>query len=323
MDFSIVIPVYNVESYLKECIESILSQTYKNYEIILVDDGSTDNSPKICDDYEEKYQNILVIHNKNRGASSARNTGTKKAVGKYIIYMDSDDFILDKEFLRKLAKKIENETDIIFYKYQKYFNKIKKLEECKFSYSLAIKENSYANKIAALVKENAFFGMAWIRATRKEIILKNKIEFEEGLVGEDMDWNYHVILNSSSIDFIDEPMIAYRQREGSVTSNYKLKNLLDFVYILEKWSEYIKKEVKDENLKKAFYGSLAKYYSNLLIVYSRILDLEKKDCINRIKRLSWLLDYGMSCRPQVVSKIYKIIGFNFTIKVLKIIDRIR
>ena len=298
MDFSIVIPVYNVESYLKECIESILSQTYKNYEIILVDDGSTDNSPKICDDYEEKYQNILVIHNKNGGASSARNAGTKKAVGEYIIYMDSDDFILDKEFL-------------------------KKLEECKFSYSLAIKEKSYVDKITVLVKENAFFGMPWNRVTRKEILLKNKIEFEEGLVGEDMDWNYNVILNSSSIDFIDEPMIAYRQREGSVTSNYKLKNLLDFIYILEKWSEYIKKEVKDESLKNAFYGSLAKYYSNLLIVYSRVLDLEKEKCINRIKRLSWLLDYSMSHRPQIISKIYKIIGFNFTIKILKIIDRIR
>ena len=323
MDFSIVIPVYNVESYLKECIESILSQTYKNYEIILVDDGSTDNSPKICDDYEEKYQNILVIHNKNGGASSARNAGTKKAVGEYIIYMDSDDFILDKEFLKKLAKKIKNKTDIIFYKYQKYFNKTKKLEECKFSYSLAIKEKSYVDKITVLVKENAFFGMPWNRVTRKEILLKNKIEFEEGLVGEDMDWNYNVILNSSSIDFIDEPMIAYRQREGSVTSNYKLKNLLDFIYILEKWSEYIKKEVKDESLKNAFYGSLAKYYSNLLIVYSRVLDLEKEKCINRIKRLSWLLDYSMSHRPQIISKIYKIIGFNFTIKILKIIDRIR
>ena len=104
MLFSIILPIYNVENYLCECVDSILNQTYKDYEIILVDDGSKDKSPHICDELAHKYDCIKVIHKKNGGLSDARNAGTKEAIGKYIVYIDSDDYILDKEFLSKLAQ---------------------------------------------------------------------------------------------------------------------------------------------------------------------------------------------------------------------------
>jgi len=312
-----------VEAYLRECVDSILNQTYKDYEIILVDDGSKDKSPEICDELAQKYECIKVIHKKNGGSSDARNVGTKEAVGEYIIYIDSDDFIIDRKFLCKLAEKTKTGTDLIFYKYQKYCKENNWLEECKFSYSSAMKENTYANKINALVKADAFYGMAWIKAIKRTLIVDNNIEFEVGLLGEDMEWNYHIIFHASSIEFIDEVMIAYRQREGSITSTHKLKNLIDFIYILEKWSEYIKREIKDEQLRIALYGSLAKYYSNLLVVYSRLSNSEKKEYVKRIVTMDWLLKYSMSQRPQMVYKIYKIVGFRLTIMALKILDRIK
>ncbi len=323
MQFSIILPIYNVETYLRECVDSILNQTYKNYEIILVDDGSKDRSPDICDELARKNECIKVIHKKNGGLSDARNVGTKEALGKYIVYIDSDDFVLDREFLSKLSEKIKRGADLVFYKYQKYFNKNRQLEECKFSYSSAMREDTYANKINALVKADAFYGMAWIKAIKKSVLLDNQIEFENGLLGEDMEWNYHIIFNASSIEFIDEPMIAYRQREGSITSTQKLKNLTDFIYILEKWSERITKEMKDENLKVALYGSLAKYYSNLLVVYARLSDPKKKTYVKKIKDLDWLLKYGMSHRPKMIYKIYRIAGFGLTITALKMLDRIK
>lgn len=308
---------------MQECVDSILRQTYKDYEIILVDDGSKDRSSNICDELAKKYECIKVIHKKNGGLSDARNAGTKEALGEYIVYIDSDDFVLDREFLTKLAEKAKTGTDLIFYKYQKYFNESKKIEECKFSYSSAMKENTYANKINALVKADAFYGMAWIKAIKKNILLENKIEFEVGLLGEDMEWNYHVIFNASSMEFIDESMIAYRQREGSITSTHKLKNLTDFIYILEKWSDRITRETKDEELKMALYASLAKYYSNLLVVYSRLSDHQKRTYVKQIRKLSWLLKYSKSQRPQMIYKMYKIAGFRPTIIALKIIDRMR
>ena len=136
-------------------------------------------------------------------------------------------------------------------------------------------------------------------------------------------WIGTIKFNASTIEFIDEPMIAYRQREGSITSTHTLKNLVDFVYILEKWSNRITNDIKDEKLKIALYGSLAKYYSNLLVVYSRLSDSKKKIYIKRIKNLGWLLKYGMSQRPQMIYKIYRIAGFRLTIIALKIFDRIK
>ena len=100
MFFSIVVPVYNVEKYLKECIDSILSQTFTDFELILVDDGSKDESPLICDEYAQKDERIKVIHKPNGGQAEARNVGTETAAGQYIIYIDSDDFIIENTFLQ-------------------------------------------------------------------------------------------------------------------------------------------------------------------------------------------------------------------------------
>ncbi|MDD3360193.1 MAG: glycosyltransferase [Hespellia sp.] len=323
MLFSIILPVYNVEKYLQECVDSILKQTFVDYEIILVDDGSTDESPQLCDRLAENYECIRVIHKKNGGISDSRNCGTKLALGEYIIYIDSDDFLIKDDFLKKLAEKTKNKSDLIFYKYQKYYDLIQKFEDCRYAYFSAMEECVYADQISALVKDDAFYGMAWIKAIRKEIIDNHGIEFEIGLLGEDMDWNYHIIFNSTSIAFIDESFIAYRQREGSITATHKLKNLTDFVYILEKWSKKITNNATDDKLKIALYGSLAKYYCNLLIVYSRLADPEKKKSREKIKQLDWLLKYSMSRRPRMISKIYRIIGFDLTIEALKIMDRIK
>ena len=105
LKFSIILPIYNVEKYLPKCVESILSQTFTDYEIILVDDGSTDNSPAICDKFAKEHSNIKVIHKVNGGQSEARNLGADTANGEYIIFIDSDDFIIKNDFLEKINKK--------------------------------------------------------------------------------------------------------------------------------------------------------------------------------------------------------------------------
>ena len=97
--FSIIIPVYKVEKYLNDCVNSVLQQTFKNFEIILVDDGSPDNCPAICDDISKNNENVKVIHKQNGGLSSARNAGLNEANGEYVIFLDSDDFYLDDKFL--------------------------------------------------------------------------------------------------------------------------------------------------------------------------------------------------------------------------------
>lgn len=299
MKLSIILPIYNVEAYLEECVNSILMQSYRDYEIILVNDGSIDGSPKLCDELVAKHDCIKVVHKKNGGLSDARNYGTAEATGEYVVYIDSDDFITSPDFLSKIAEKSKSGADLILYKYVKYFHESKRMDTCRYSYASAICESSYAGKIRKLVEADAFYGMAWIKAVKRSLIADNNIGFEVGLLGEDMEWNYHIIFHAKSMELIDESFLAYRQREGSITSTHKLKNITDFIYILEKWSKRVTEEVKEEELKFALYGSLAKYYSNLLVAYSRLKDPNKKSCKNRIKALVWLFKYSMSKRPEV------------------------
>ncbi|MBQ4613065.1 MAG: glycosyltransferase [Clostridia bacterium] len=323
MRFSVILPVYNVEKYLQLCVDSVLAQTFNDYELILVDDGSTDGSPQLCDKLAEQDARIRVIHKPNGGLSDARNAGTADAKGDYIIYIDSDDFVLSNTFLEQVADKAADFPDLIFYKFVKYFDSDGRKEPCRFSYVNAMQQPGYTEQIRALVEADAFYGMAWIKAIKRSLLVDNRIAFEVGLLGEDMEWNYHVVYHARSVSFVDEAFIAYRQREGSITSTHKLKNLTDFIYVLEKWANRIREDDSDTAWKHALYGSLAKYYSNLYVVYARLQDKNKKQYKKQIKALDWLWQYSLSHRPRTVAKIYGILGFNLTIMLLKILDRIK
>lgn len=322
MKFSIIVPVYNVEKYLSQCIDSILQQTYNSFEIILIDDGSTDNSSLICDEYAQKDNRIRTVHKENGGQSSARNIGTTLSQGEYLIYIDSDDFIIDREFLLKIVS-VVNKQDIIFYKHCKYIDSEKKYLNCTYSYDNVNNIYTYWGKLKELVKRDAFFGMPWNKCIKREVILKSNIIFEEGLTGEDMDWIFYVILCCQSMLVMDETYIAYRQRSNSITSSVGIKNLKDFLYVLKKWYLDIREGEYSLEQKEVVLAALAKYYSNFLIMYTRIVDDKKNIYDKDVKELAELLSYGLSRRPQVIKKIYYLTGFKITVKILEMLDRIK
>ena len=320
MFFSIIVPVYNVEKYLAECLDSILAQTFRDYELIVVNDGAKDNSGKICDEYAEKDSRVKVIHKENGGSSDARNVGANKAKGEYIIYIDSDDYILSMDFLQVLHDNL-GEADILLYKHQKLIDGSEKMLPCTYSYQNISEKDSYIEKLEKLVAEDAFYGMAWIKTFKRTLIVEHKIEFEVGLLGEDMEWNYNLITHARSLNVVDRPFIAYRQRANSITTSTRLKNLTDFIYILEKWSLKINEEIQDETFRNVLFASMAKYYSNMLITYNRVKEKEKKLYVKQIKKLSWLLEYAMSKRPKIVAKVYRLFGFRLTTAALKLVDK--
>lgn len=324
MFFSVILPIYNVEKYLRECVDSILGQTYTDFELILVDDGSKDSSDKICDEYAEKDSRVKVIHKENGGLSDARNVGTDAACGEYIVYIDSDDYVTTNNFLQDVKEKIDDcSSDIVLYKFLKLYDESGKIDECSFSLGFATEITDSDELIYEMVKRDAYYGMAWIKAFRRELVVNNIIKFEKGLLGEDMDWYFGLVLCAETYSVIDKSYIAYRQRRGSITSTLKLKNMTDFVYIIEKWSEKIKNAEISDKKRAALMGALAKYYSNLLITYSRLTDKNKKQYKGRIKALSYLLDYSLSARPLQIKKYYKLAGFGGVILMLKIYDKIK
>lgn len=319
MFFSVIIPVYNVEKYLRECVDSVLNQSFKDFEVILVDDGSKDSSGSICDKYSEKYSFIKTIHKPNGGQADARNVGTTVASGEYIIYIDSDDYIIDNNFFSDVYEHINtSNSDVVIYKFSKYFDETKVLEKCSFSFPDSKKYHG-DEMLLEMVKKDAYYGMAWTKAFKKSIAT----EFNINLVCEDMDWFFNLLSNTDSFSVIDKAYIAYRQRSGSVTSTLRIKNLTDFIYTLEKWSRKVLTSDISETKRKALYGAMAKYYSNMLIVYARLKDKSKRESVKRVKALSFLLNYSINKRPMQINKVYKTLGFSAVITILKIVDRLK
>lgn len=324
MFFSVILPIYNVEKYLPACIESVLKQSFQDYELILVNDGSKDNSAKICDEYAKKDARIKVIHKENGGLSDARNVGTAQASGTYIVYIDSDDFLTSDNFLQDIYQKIqETGSDIVLYKFSKFYDDTQTLVKCTFSLDFANSITDSDELWYELVRRDAYYGMAWIKAFRREFAASGALCFEKGLLGEDMDWYFGLVLQVKTVCAIDKSYIAYRQRSGSITNSLKLKNLTDFIYILEKWSKRIQNANIGATKRAALQGALAKYYANLLITYCRLHDAGKKAYIKQIKDLSYLLDYGISTRPIQIRKMYKLTGFGGVVFALTFLDKLR
>lgn len=324
MFFSVIIPVYNVEKYLKECVDSILCQTFKDFELILVNDGSTDSSGKICDEYAQKDNRIKVLHKQNGGLSDARNKGTEIACGKYVVYIDSDDYVSSHDFLSELFEKAKNEPDIIVYKFKKYFEDSKSFSKCSYSFPELEKMSTLADRIAYLVKKDSFYCSAWSKAIKHSLLRDNHIEFEKGLLGEDQEWYYHLLLKAKSINGIDKEYIVYRQRANSITSSWKKKNLTDCIYIVDKWQKEILNNTEiSTDYKNPLLCSVAKLYCNLLIAYTSFSDKAKKEHYKKLKSLSFLFKYNLNPRVSLLGKIYKILGFDLTMLALKIICKVR
>ena len=236
MKLSIIVPVYNVEEYLEECLESLVNQDYSKYEIIVVNDGSTDNSLKIAKKYEKKYQKLIKVYDKeNGGLSSARNFGIKHAKGKYLFFVDSDDYILPNS-LNILDKYLKEENDIIEFPYMigdgehseflKTFNK-----DIKDIYKRMLTGSPGAtNKIC-----------------KKELFIKNNITFLEGVYYEDLATMPKLALYAKKIEFLDEPLYFYRVRPNSIMTNPVYNPKVDAIFIvLEQLKEYFNDKYKEE-----------------------------------------------------------------------------
>ena len=324
MFFSIIIPIHNSEKYLKQCLDSILMQTHKDFEVILVNDGSKDGSPQICDQYCAKDTRFHVIHRKQgQGAASARNTGTSVASGDYIVYIDSDDYIEDAMFLADIKEQAEKGYDVICYKFRKYYEDTDEMTSCNFSMPVPKENETIGGYVDRLVKYDAFYCAPWTKTIRREILADRKIRFKEGLLSEDQEWYYHVLIEANSIVGIDKSYIIYRQHKSSTSVSWTMKNLKDTINIISFWRMEIGKINLPDDYKRAILNSIAKLYCNLLIGYTRYSNPDKKGEYDNLKKLAGLMRYHANPRVNTFSKVYKVGGFTALMTVLKIICKLR
>lgn len=232
--FSIIIPVFNVEEYIHNVVQSVLKQNYTDYEIILIDDGSTDQSGTICDEYAKKHSQIYVIHQTNGGLSSARNSGLTIAQGEYIVFVDGDDMLAEGA-LRKLVEVIHeyNSPECIINRRQAFITNSRTEEECAYYFDKRkLSSLSRLHLYKHLIRYKDMWFGAWIFVLRREIIEKNRLLFVEGIVHEDDEWSVRVFLSCQSFGFNNSVLYSNRlEREGSIISERNIQNVFDLLKV--------------------------------------------------------------------------------------------
>ncbi|MDP0507265.1 MAG: glycosyltransferase [Fusobacterium sp. JB019] len=236
---TMIIPVYNVEKYILECINSIESQSYKNIEILIINDGSTDNSKIICEELQQHNKNIRIINQLNGGVSVARNTGINNASGDYIIFIDSDDY-WNENILEDIVKEIyENNFPDLIYSKGNYILDNGKLRKTVYKINLeTVKRKNGKELLSYLLKDfNENIWSVCRGVYKKKIILKNKIYFKKGkTLGEDADWFFRFLCNSEHNIFFEKLYYVYRvNRKGSAMDIINYKHLNTYLDIVIEW----------------------------------------------------------------------------------------
>ena len=296
MRYSIIVPAYNTEKYIDKCLKSIFSNTYKNFEVIIVNDGSTDKTEDIINKYIKKYDNIIYIKQKNMGLSLARNNGVKKATGDYLLFIDSDDYV-EKNLLENINKDIDD-LDVLRYQLNMVFNdKIIPYGE---------KEFNVTNGIDAFEKivRYKFIEMAALYVINRKYYLDNNFMFEKGVYHEDYGLLPLVIATAKKVKSINYLGYNYVQRDGSIMSSNdteKMKKKMDdMLFLFTKAIKYLDNIPNSQNVKS--------FYANSIIdKYNSLSDELKKEYIKKIKDLK-IISYlsNDNFKRKIKKKLYKI-----------------
>lgn len=309
---SVIIPIYKVENYLRECIESVLRQTYQNLEVILVDDGSPDSCPQICEEYARLDKRIEVIHKKNGGLSSARNEGFKHATGEYVLFLDSDDYWEKETAIQELVEKVEEQVDLVLFRYKK------KLEETgKFIYPLPETEDTRGvekdakEKLLDYMMQNGYFiASACNKLVRRNFLEENKISFRKGVTSEDIEWCAQLLSRSKKIQYVNDCFYVYRTRKGSITTSMTEKNIIDLRDNIIRSIQIGKRELtKESNMYRIFMQYMAYQYATLILCAHNVKEKNMYSIVKEMKQYAEVMTYSKNKKVIMFRLIYKVGGF--------------
>ena len=238
---SVIVPVYNVEPYLDACVQSIVDQTYRNLEIILVDDGSPDRCPAMCDEWAKKDPRIRVIHKENGGLSSARNAGFAYVNGDYVGFVDSDDWIAPVMYEHLLELIHSYRADLIQGGFFRYSDSPPK--ESPESVNPSVHFYSAQQAVKSILTDGTVNVTCWNMLVKKDLALS--VLFDEGRINEDVLWTYRVISRADIIVTTSEKVYGYYQRSGSIMNSSYSEKRLDAIYALSQRAIEIHRDFPD------------------------------------------------------------------------------
>ncbi|MDP2452513.1 MULTISPECIES: glycosyltransferase family 2 protein [unclassified Kaistella] len=312
--FSIIIPVFNVEKYIKECLDSVINQKFNDFEVILVNDGSTDKSASICETYKLIDPRINVIQQNNRGLSDARNTGILVAKGLFLLFLDSDDYWNDNAFLGNLAKIIGSnpETDVINFGWTKYFQFKQQFVEDTRDYSiLQVIVMKPSDIIPSMIENDLFIASACNKCIRKEFVMKNQLFFKKGIRSEDMEWCGNILYLMPRMTCYNSKAYIYRQqRIDSITATVDKAHVQDIITMIK--NAMVLSHILSADKRKIYMSYFAVQYLTLLYnVCSKKLRADRQ-IYKETYDLRNILKYDLNKKVKVVRKVNAILGFRLT-----------
>lgn len=297
---SVIVPIYNVEQYLNKCIECIVGQSYKNLEIILVDDGSPDKCPQMCDEWGRKDERIKVIHKSNGGLSDARNVGVKHASGDYVLFVDSDDWIDNK--IKNVVSSIDYEYDIIAVGIRCINNnKQTTIEAEEFEY----KDFGNLQKIKYFKRNRITNAVCHI--FNRQFLIDNNLEFEKGIYYEDLEFMSRALLKATSI--CSKNIVFYNYvvlRNGSITTNMKFKNFQDRLYVCNKINETAK-QITNKKLYKIYKQNYSMYFYEIVFGFNYV-KIKNPECVKLLKENKYLLKFPRGIKNNLARILISICG---------------
>lgn len=314
---SFILPVYNVEKYLEQCINSLLFQTYTLFEIILVDDGSTDDSSNICEEFCRKDNRIKAYHKQNGGLSDARNYGLKKATGDFVIFVDSDDYWTDGCSLDILVSK-SNESDLVYYGYKRKFGD-KEILQNNINLLYDHYDNGYDFLFDILKKFPNYEWYSWQYMIKKDLLISNHIEFPFGLTYEDMMTSYKFILLSKNVTVCKKHIYCYRTREDSITSTVSINNHKNHIESMElSIIDVLNRNDIAPFLKELLLNNMSLSFYGILINASTLSKNEANELINILDRKKYIINYTKYGKQRFARTMINVLGIRFTAFVLSL-----
>lgn len=316
MRFSVIVPVYNVENYVLDCLNSIDSQSFDDYEIIVIDDGSTDESGRICDEYAKNNDKVRVYHKENSGLSSTRNYGISVSRGEYLVFVDSDDFI-EKDSLKRINEVINEETDVVLTRLIQKYPEEEIVMDNDIDEYVSMSDD---DQFEWLFKKSFNTWPAPKNIIKSEFIKRNKLKFLEGALHEDMDWTSRLFILSPHTAICSFPWYWHRlNRQGSITTSVKEKSVIDVINMTRKFYDEFKETGNNRfiiifnRMMSSVYGIINKYEKNSVKNNDRIAE-----CIgNNIE----LFSVAPSAKYRLFSLAIKIIGPRNALRVLSSFSR--
>lgn len=315
MELSVIIPIYKTEEYLEACVNSILSCPSPAVEVILVNDGSPDCCPMICDAYAQADSRVKVIHKENGGLSSARNAGLSAAKGKYVTFVDSDDKIYSESVADVLRWCADEDKDMCFLLTEKIYPDGTKKSMGEGLVKSQICAQSRMSAIDHLTSRGKYPGSAWAKLFRRDFLMENGLYFpDDRRYSEDLGFIRDCMMKANSFDLLEVPFYQYRQnRKGSITNQVGAKNFYDLLTFISESSEKLTVDKRARDPIGGYLMRVVAYeYSVLLYTYSALPKEERKGALLALKQYKWVLKYAMHMKVRVIFMMCNLLGLRFT-----------